>query len=249
MSDAEELQRATEVFVRGFTYTKSFTHPYVSERVDSVWVMRDGPRTKGDYRNEEWIGCGEPAAEIDRIAREQTRGRFSICTILGMNQDDGPLRSEFKGLGYRLLGTEPLMVHPLREIPEFGSPASIERVTTKEVADRLAKAARSRQVLPKHLDDSSELRQYVAILDGELAGWVRSIRVNDATWCSNMYVEPAHRRKGIARALLCRMLRDDRASGADTAVLLASHAGAKLYPLVGYRQIGLLYLYAPPKVR
>jgi hypothetical protein len=43
------------------------------------------------------------------------------------------------------------------------------------------------------------------------------------------------------------MLRDDREHGADRAVLTASHTGALLYPLVGYRQIATLYLYTPRK--
>lgn len=37
------------------------------------------------------------------------------------------------------------------------------------------------------------------------------------------------------------------AAGAERAVLTASHAGAKLYPLVGYRELGTLLLYTPKK--
>lgn len=77
--------------------------------------------------------------------------------------------------------------------------------------------------------------------------WVRSIGVGDATWCSNIYVKPEFRRRGIARALLSQMLHDDRSAGAQQAVLLASHTGAKLYPVVGYEQIGTLLVYTPPK--
>jgi predicted acetyltransferase len=62
-----------------------------------------------------------------------------------------------------------------------------------------------------------------------------------------MYVSPPFRRRGIARSLLCQMLHDDRAGGAQTAVLLASHTGAKLYPVVGYEQIGTLLLFTPKK--
>jgi GNAT superfamily N-acetyltransferase len=113
------------------------------------------------------------------------------------------------------------------------------------LADRLAKAARSRQVLPAHFAKHSLLRQYAA-LDGELPiGWVRSIVVGDATWVSNMYVEPKYRRRGIGKSLLARMLRDDRAAGAEMSVLLSSHTGALLYPHVGYERIGTLLLFTP----
>jgi hypothetical protein len=51
----------------------------------------------------------------------------------------------------------------------------------------------------------------------------------------------ARRRPGIAGA----DVRDDRAGGNSKSVLLASHAGALLYPNVGYEQIGALLIFAP----
>ncbi len=244
-SDTAEIERALEAFARGFSYTRSFTHPFLAERVGPLWALRDGPRKRGDYRCEEWVAFNVPPEETDRIVREQTRGRFAICAILPEGEPDQSLREGYKALGYRLGVTEPLMIHALKEIPDFPAPATIARVETQELADRLNRAARSRQVLPRHLGRDDELRQYVAEIDGELVGWVRSIAAGSASWCSNMYVKPEFRRRGIARAMLCRMLRDDRASGARSAVLLASHTGARLYPVVGYRQIGTLYLYTP----
>ena len=99
----------------------------------------------------------------------------------------------------------------------------------------------------EHLVEDPPMRTYVAMVDHEIVGWVGSVVVGDATWCSNMLVLPAFRRRGIARAMLCRMLRDDRAAGAKTAVLLATHTGAKLYPVVGYKQIGTLHVFTPKK--
>ena len=241
------MEAAIEAFVRGFTYTRSFTHPFLGERVGPLWVMRDGPRTHGDYRCEEWLAYGASPEETDRIAREHTRGRFAVCAFLREGEPDADLRAGYKRLGYRLGVTEPLMVHSLESIPEFTAPVQVRRVETVELADRLAKEARSRQVLPRHLGSDAELRQYVAEADGKLVGWVRSIVAGSATWCSNMFVKPEFRRRGIARAMLSRMLHDDRRCGAETAVLLASHTGALLYSVVGYRQIGTLYLYTPRK--
>jgi GNAT superfamily N-acetyltransferase len=247
-TSADDIARAIEVFVRGFCFTRSFTHPFLAERVGpTMWVVRDGPRTSGDYRREEWIAHGVPAAEIDRVARQQTRGRFAVCAVLGMDEPDGPMRDAFKSIGYRLGSTEPMMVHRLKCIPRYDSPAAIERVTTQAMADRLAKVARSRQILPEYLVDDAPLRQYVALIDDQIVGWVRSIVTPAGTWCSNMYVARPWRRRGIGRAMLGRMLRDDRASGATIAALTASHTGALLYPVVVYQQIATLYLYTPRK--
>ena len=252
------IDRAIEVFVRGFSFTRSFTHPYAPERIGPLWVVRDGPRKNAnDYRREEWVAHGVTPTEVDRIARLRTRGSFAVCAFHPINKDDAALRDGYKSLGYRLGCTEPVMVHDLVRVPRCASPAVIERVTTPAMAERVAKYARSRQLLPEHLTDldRARVRQYVALIDGEIVGRVGSIvtPVSDAlsrvagTWCSNMHVVPEFRRRGIARAMLCRMLRDDRAGGAPVAVLTASHVGAKLYPVVGYRQIATLYLFTPRK--
>lgn len=236
---------AIRVFVHGFAFTRSLTHPYLAERVGPLWALRDAPRPRDDYRNEEWVAHGVEPAEIDRVVRAHTRGRFAICLICAVDEPQAPASAGFKALGYRLLRTEPLMIHRLAQIPHFDAPAVIERVTTVEMAKQLAKAARMRPMASAHLTSDSTLRQYVARVDDQVVGWVASIAVADATWCSNMYVRPDVRRRGIARAMLCRMLQDDLAAGAQQAVLLASHTGAKLYPVVGYEQIGTLLLFTP----
>ena len=241
------IDRAIEVFLQGFSFTRSRTHPYLIERVESVAVLRDAPRKRGGYRNEEWVAYGVAPEDMDRIARENTRGRFALCAVTAVDEPQKPLREKFRTLGYRLGTTEPLMVNDLSQIPIFESPAIIERVTTVKRAEQFAKVTRSRPMRPDYFEPKSPLRQYVALVDDEIVGWVSSIVAKDSTWCSNMYVDPAFRRRGIARSLLCQMLREDRGGGAQMAVLLASHTGAKLYPAVGYEQIGTLFLFTPKK--
>ena len=239
------ITRAIEAFVKGFGFTRSFTHPYLAERVGPLWVLRDAPRKHGKYRTEEWVAYNVAPAEIDRIARQHTRGHFAVCAICDLATPHEPLRSAFKSLGYRLGTSEPLMIHSLSELPHFESPVVIQRVTTVELAQQLARANHTRPLLPEYFLSTSRLRQYVALVDDKVVGWVRSIVVGQATWCSDMYVEPAFRRRGIARAMLCRLLQDDAAGGAQEAVLLASHTGAKLYAAVGYQQLGTLLLFTP----
>ena len=106
---------AMEVFARGFCFTRSFTHPYVAERVGRAWMMADGARKRGDYRCEEWITHGMAAVEVDRLARERTRGRFGICAMCGAEESQvvEEAGGESGALGYRLQTTEPLMMHDL----------------------------------------------------------------------------------------------------------------------------------------
>ena len=68
------------------------------------------PRSRGDYRREEWIAHGVPPAEVDRLARARTRGGFAICAIRAVDEPEDPLRDGYKALGYRLGTTEPMMI-------------------------------------------------------------------------------------------------------------------------------------------
>jgi GNAT superfamily N-acetyltransferase len=242
-----EVERAIEVFVRGFSSMKSQTHPYEYRCIEGVWVMRDTARSRPlDYRKEEWITYGGIPSVVDALARQHTRGRFFVGAMCDLRQSTAELRDAYKALGYRLLASEPLFVHCLKRIPRATAAAvQLEQVGTSALAERLGKATRSRPIAPEHLKADAPFRQYVALEGEEIVGWVRGIAAGASTWCSNMFVLPSHRRRGIGAALLARMLRDDRSHGAESSVLLASHAGALLYPKVGYKQIGTLLMLGP----
>jgi GNAT superfamily N-acetyltransferase len=241
-----EIARAIEVFVRGHSAVKSRTFPYEATRVQSLWVMRDAPRRHSrDYRKEEWIAHGIDAREVDAIARRETRGRFFVCAIVGTSEPDAPVRAAYKALGYRLLATEGFFVQRLKRIPNPASPVPIERVRTPDLAARLGAVTRTRPIPGDLLGADAPFRQYVALDREQIVGRVRSMDAVGATWCADMYVAPSHRRRGIGRALLCRMLRDDRTRGSTCSVLTASHSGALLYPHAGYARIGTLLILAP----
>lgn len=108
MNAGKTLERAIEVFARGFSFTRSFTHPYVVTRRGRIWVLRDAPCDHGERRNEEWIATGVSAQVLDRAARKGARGRFAICAILAAGEDERTLRDGFKARGYRLMATEGL---------------------------------------------------------------------------------------------------------------------------------------------
>ena len=59
------IHGAVEVYLQGFSFTRSLTYPYLVEQVESVWVLRDAPRKRGDYRREEWAAYGVAPEEMD----------------------------------------------------------------------------------------------------------------------------------------------------------------------------------------
>jgi GNAT superfamily N-acetyltransferase len=245
-SSSSEFDFAIEVFARGHSAGRSRIFPYEVSRVGPLWLMRDAPRKNPrDYRKEEWIAHNVDPGDVDAIARQHTRGRFFVCAMIMEGDSDESTRATYKALGYRLLATEGFFVQRLKRIPKPPSPVSIERVRTSDLAAHLGRITRTRPIPKNLLEDDAPFRQYVA-LDGEdIVGRVRSVNAVGATWCADMYVRPSHRRRGIGQALLSKMLRDDRARGSKCSVLTASHAGALLYPRLGYEQIGTLFMFAP----
>jgi hypothetical protein len=249
-SARDTIEFALEVFVRGHSVGKSRTFPYQPSRVGPLWVMRDAERKNPrDYRVEDWICFGADPQAVDALVREQTRGAFHICVIVEDGASDAPTRAAYKALGYRLQLTEGLFIHPLQRISKRPSPVAIERVSTAEMAARLGKAMRTRPIPEDQLGEDAPFRQYVALDGEEVVGCVRSVDAAGATWCADMFVNETHRRRGIGQALLCRMLRDDRARASKGSVLTASHTGALLYPLVGYQRIGTLLMFLPKKAK
>jgi GNAT superfamily N-acetyltransferase len=242
------IKAAIDAFASGFCAVKSRTHPYEFATVGGLLVLRDAPRKNPrDYRKEEWITCRKEAAKVDAVARAHTRGRFFVGQVVPERDDPDAVRADYKCLGYRLLATEPFFVHSLKRIPVARSPARIVQVRTQALAGQLGKATRTRPMTADELSPEAPFRQYAALVDNEMVGWVRSIDAGLSTWCSTLGVAKPWRRQGIARALMARMLRDDRKLGRRSSVLLSSHSGAQLYPQVGYEQIGVLYIFVPPR--
>ena len=62
-----------------------------------------------------------------------------------------------------------------------------------------------------------------------------------------MFVKAELRRRGIAKVLMCKMLRDDRKYASQLAVFTTNHARALLYPVVGYSTIEGLVVCTPKK--
>jgi GNAT superfamily N-acetyltransferase len=238
---------AIEVFVRGFAAHRSRTHPYVVDRVGKLWWLHDRPQRKSHGpRKDEWVAFKVEPSAVDAAAREHSRGRYCVSAMFDTEVIDDGFRAEYKQLGYRLTTTESLFVQPLKRIPRVTAPAEILRLKSPELAIKFAKATRSKVMTPAQLADDA-LRQYVAVDGTKIVGWVCSLAAGDSRWCSNMQVLPSHRRRGIGKALLAKMLRDDRTLGARQSVLLATHAGAKLYPHVGYQQVGSLAMFVPKR--
>lgn len=81
----------------------------------------------------------------------------------------------------------------------------------------------------------------VALLDGEVAGYIGSQSVLPESDMMNVAVSPAHRRKGVAQALVQALCAGLRAAGNKSLTLevrASNESAIALYRKLGFSQVG-----------
>lgn len=233
------LSEATAAFVAGWTAIKRLTGPFEVKRLGKAYLAFD-PTGR---RRGELIGAARSGPDlIGEIASEM--GRIAISAIYPEGDDLDERNEAFRKLGWRLLATEGLFIHDLKDLPP--TDPRVRRARTPADVARVAKVVRRRPASLGAADvDDAEVRLYEARVGGNTVGWVQSVKAGRDGWVANLKVLAPHRRKGLGRALMAALLADDARLGRRRSVLLASHAGAMLYPLLGYQRIGTLMLLMP----
>ncbi len=87
------------------------------------------------------------------------------------------------------------------------------------------------------------LRRYGARLDGNEAACAAWMRSGDDCAVYMVASLPAAQGRGLATALMARMLSDARSEGCTTTTLQASKAGYPIYRRLGYRDLGPLQMW------
>lgn len=236
--------------MQGFSATRSLTYPFLVHRLHpSIWLMADAPREKGNARNSEVVAYGVEPEEVLATLREAGVAKHFVCALCDDAEEAEARKQEYKERGYRLLHREPLFVLPVSERKRYEE-YPIRRVTNEADAEAVAKAALSRQLLPEHLtEDDAHIRLYAAFEEETSIGWVSSVRTHsDCAWVASLFVNEAFRGRGIGRSLMSKMLDEDARYSVENSILLASSAGSRLYPHLGYEQRGLLLVLAPRKL-
>ncbi len=236
-----DIPRALEVFVRAFAANKSRTHPYLTTRHEVpagvLWTMADDlPRRKP--RKSEVIVYGVPPELVVQRAQELVGWHF-VGAMLESTDELAASDHAYRDLGYRPLATEGLFVHDLTDIPTARCEPEVRLIESESELISIP------QMVPQPRRWMDDLRQYAIWDRTRDYGWVTSRDVGADAWVGDLWVPNDLRRRGYGRALMSRLLLDDRELGRESSVLLASTAGGYLYPQLGYRQIGVLRLYCP----
>lgn len=76
-----------------------------------------------------------------------------------------------------------------------------------------------------------------AMAAGQPAGFITAIRYNRSGWIGNLLVLPTHRRRGLGRELMAKVITVLEKDGCETIWLTASADGAPLYRTLGFTEI------------
>ncbi len=241
------IETAIQVFAHGFSFTRSRTKPAEVAHFESMTIMRDLRHDRPDARNQELIFGNQNVEEAARILAEYKAPKHKLCWIVPPEVPDEEACAQVKSLGYRLMAREGFFTFDHNDPLPTPTTDRVRKAASEEEFRVLAKAAGIKPLPSQWLFGERPKMRRFAIDEGDApVGWVSSVDTGgDATWVSALWVNPEHRGKGYGFSLMAKMLADDREMGYRHSVLLASYAGARLYPHLGYRRIGTLYLATP----
>jgi hypothetical protein len=231
---------------------KSITYPYVYEHRDDIYIMRDGvgQKPRRAPRKSEVVAYNlSPDVVLERISGASLGRHFISHMHSGTDGDLEATKEQYKAKGYRYLLSEAMFWHESNEVPHYSCDPPVRRVLSITDSQAISKQRRNKKAIRDAdlLSDSPQHRLYAVIDGADAFGWVGSVPFETTSWIADLYVLEKHRGKGYGRALMSAVTSEDRRNGIHTSVLLASAAGARLYPHNGYTQIGTLQLFCPKK--
>ena len=201
-----------------------------------------------------------------------SRGRLASLVVFVTGRDEVQ-RSVLAGLGFRITGHYASLIRPdFASIPDLPLPDGLE-VRPIDPADRAmhrrAYDAAARAFADSHGEEKPSEAKFdefvndpsfapalwqVAFAGERIAGQILNYLGDvepDGTrigWTENISVQPEHRRRGLARALLARSLRVVRDAGATCAGLGVDlrnpNQAVELYQSMGYRIVSEAFEYS-----
>jgi GNAT superfamily N-acetyltransferase len=232
------LEQAIEVSVHGFAAGKSLFYPYAVNRIGRLYHLADFPPRR-NARKQEIFAVDLAPSEVVESLRQAGIGWHFLCDAASTGADLKQRKADYKALGYRAMATEWIFFHDLRDIPEFDCEPPVRRVRTAEEWGTIPQDTNQKRKLIE------AFRQYSIWDEHGAYGWAESRPHGPYAYTADLHVRESQRGKGFGRALMSRLLRDDRDLGLEANALVASTAGARLYPHLGYQLLGTLQMFCP----
>jgi ribosomal protein S18 acetylase RimI-like enzyme len=162
--------------------------------------------------------------------------------------DDQPdTLTAYTAAGYRLAFSEYLMARSLSDLPPADPTVAVALV--RDAAEAAQVNANDTEtepwVRPGNLE-APNMRHYYTMQDGVVAARARAWQPDQAcSYVTHVFTHPAYRRRGLARAVMLRLIHDDAVHGVTTSLLVASEEGDLLYRSLGYTRMATLLVLEP----
>lgn len=193
-----------------------------------------------------YVRDGPHAATLIREYAAVMRARGCQATAFLPHPTPPPIAEAARAVGWRRLGTSPLMTYVPRDHDTDARGYAVEAVATAgQLRDFQALCAQGfgvpeptmARIFPRRLLDGPSLTAFVARRDGvpmSTATLVRSGPLAGIFW---MATPAEHRRKGAGWAALHHATAYSARQGVATCYLAASEAGRSLYERLGFRTV------------
>lgn len=240
-----DCDRTWSAFIAGYTGT---AHARRAATPLAVAPIR-GVRFTGDEHQPDepfddfFASACDPAVALAALAEARPLPRHYL-TVLA---DQPGLVAAYERGGYCLSYSEALMVCDLAVRRLSRPDPAVMAVRTLAEADWLNAHDPQglRWITPDNLADP-QMTHYAVIVDGLPVARGRNLRLAaDHSFVSRIYTAESYRRRGLARALMLRLLADDAARGVEWSALMASPMAVELYAGLGYRTVGVTHIFEP----
>lgn len=140
----------------------------------------------------------------------------------------------------------PIPANPAVQVEPVRTPAEMRAFREAMIAGFGIPAPETEALMGDSQADDLAIRNYLAHLDGVVAGAGTFVVSDGIVSVWNVTTLPAYRRRGIGATLMLRGLADAWADGVTASTLWSSQAGWRLYERLGYRTVTHVRAYVPP---
>jgi ribosomal protein S18 acetylase RimI-like enzyme len=194
-----------------------------------------------------------PAQELHAAALHHFEGTGVQLITVRQPPVARALADPLAALGYRVdddlllvAGAAAVPADPAAEIAEVDlADLAPSRIAAQLEAGRDPDVGRQLASRDALIGTVVDLRCFAALVDGRLAARCQLYTGEGTAQIESVYTAPAHRRRGLSRALLARATRDARAAGAELVFLVADAAAwpQSFYRRAGFRDAGRLHRF------
>jgi predicted GNAT family acetyltransferase len=246
-----ETKDLFELLIRGFARLERGVHPVDEGAVGSIRFLRWPERgRRGQEFSEEFFALDQDPDAVLAAVRRAEPGPDHLIAEVSVQSE--PAREAYLAAGYEIGSQEPLMAAHLTDANTVPDPdGAVRRVTSMDDVEQILAAQRSvgypERLFSQALLDDPQVSIRAIFADGAFAAIGKLAVVTSGAYITDVMTMPGHRRQGLGAAVMRQLHADARTMGAIRSVLTSTAMARSLYERLGYRQIGLVTLYATPE--